>query len=277
MSEKEEFSIIVREGTQLIGFEWWVENPVGVICLVHGLGEHAGRYDHVAKFFNSRSFSVLVFDQRGHGLSEGKRGHTPSHDQMLDDIEEVLMYARAEYNDLPLYIFGHSMGGNLVLNYLLKKNIAELAGAVVSTPWLKTKIVAPPWQVNVAKLMVRLIPYLSQSNGLKAEWLTYDEKVNLTYKRDPLVHDKISIRLYLDFFDAGLWALKNTDLLKLPVFLYHGADDPIASQEATAQFSNDAGKWATFKLYTDTKHEPHNDLNQKNVLNDIMDWIDSKN
>lgn len=276
MAEKEEFSIIVRDGTQLFGYEFLVDEPLATLAIVHGLGEHAGRYDHMADFLNENRISVYVYDQRGHGLSEGKRGHTSSHERMLDDLEEILMYVRSEYNDLPLFVFGHSMGGNVVLNYLLTKNTGELQGAVVSTPWLQTKIATPKWQESLAKFLVKVFPSLTQSNGLKTDWLTNDNVINDSYQEDDLVHDRISLKLYLDFVEAGLWAIENADLLKLNTFVYHGADDPISSQEASEKFVNNAEGKATFHLYPNTKHEPHNDLNQKEVFSDVLNWINSK-
>ncbi|MFY0626187.1 MAG: lysophospholipase [Reichenbachiella sp.] len=273
MAQKEDVSIIVRDGTKLSGYEILIDNPIAIICLVHGLGEHVGRYEHVADFFTQNGLSFYAFDQRGHGSSEGKRGHTPSHERMLDDLEEILMYARAEYNDIPIFLFGHSMGGNIVLNYILKKNIGELKGAIASTPWLKTKITPPKWQVAMANILVKIFPSLTQPNGLKIDWLTNKDDVNQAYAQDPAVHNKISIRLFLDFFHAGLWALKNAPLLKIPTFVYHGCDDPIALKEASEDFAQDSEKFSSFKLYPETKHEPHNDVKQKEVLDDVLTWV----
>ncbi len=271
MAEKEEFNLIVRDGTQLSGYEWVVENPKAAIAMIHGLGEHSGRYEHVAQFFNESKISFYCLDLRGHGLSEGKRGHTPSHERMLDDVEEFLMYVRSEENDLPLFLFGHSMGGNLVANYVLHKNTSELAGAILSTPWLRAKITPPSWQLTMAKVVSKIYPSLLQSNGLKIEWISNDEEVNQRYADDPLVHDRISVRLYLDFVANGQSAIDSEKEVKIPMLVYHGADDPVSSQEESEAFAQKHK--SEFVLWENTKHEPHNDLRKEEVLERVEVWV----
>ena len=273
MEEIENFTLTAKDGTSLYGREWLVENPTAALCLVHGLGEHIGRYEHVAQFFNENGISFFAFDLRGHGHSEGKKGHTPSHDMFLDDVEELLMYARAEYNDIPLILYGHSLGGNIVSNYILKKNVNELAGAIISSPWLSLAQEPPSWQINLARMVSGFLPSLTQSNQLDINQLTHDDQVNLAYKKDPLVHDKISTKLFTECYREGLWALENAHKNKIPLLIYHGSDDAITSAEGSKTFAENAGENVTYTRWEKSKHEPHNDVEKHEVLEKNLDWI----
>lgn len=276
MIEKEEFSIISRDGTQLQGYEYLVSDPKAMVCLIHGLGEHAGRYEHVAQFFCENQICFYIIDLRGHGQSEGKRGHSSSFDAMLDDIEELMMYARSEFNDLPMFLYGHSLGGNLVSNYCLLRNTNELKGAIVSSPWMTLSQEPPAWKVSLAKKVAGIWPSFTQSNGLIIEELTNDPVVNLAYEKDEMVHDKISVQLFSSAHQQGKWAIAHTDRLKLPLFVFHGEKDAITNPSGSKAFAESRKDLIDFKLYTDTKHEGHNDQKKEMILNDIQSWIEEK-
>ncbi|MGL1886597.1 MAG: lysophospholipase [Reichenbachiella sp.] len=276
MIEAEEFSIITRDGTQLFGLEYLVAQPKATICLVHGLGEHVGRYEHVAKFFNQEGYSFLAFNQRGHGNSEGKRGHTPSHERLMDDVEEFLMYTRSIYNDLPMFLYGHSLGGNIVANYLLLKNTNELKGAVISSPWLKLEIQPTNIELFLAKWMVKIWPSFIQNNKIDSDVLTHDDEVNKKYTEDPLVFGQISVRMFNECYSQGLWALENADRLKLPTLAFHGDSDSITSKQGTQQFAEQRPDLVTFHLLQGTKHEPHNDVQKDEVLKMVSSWVESR-
>lgn len=276
MEDVENFTLTAKDGTSLIGREWLVDHPTSAICMVHGLGEHIDRYEHVAEFFNAQQISFFAIDLRGHGKSEGKRGHTPSHEMLLDDVEELLMYARAEYNDLPLFLYGHSLGGNIVTNYLLRKNTNELTGAIISAPWLALAFEPSGFQIKLAKFFSRILPSLTQPNGLDVKHLTNDDQVNQAYKNDPAVHDKISTRLFTESFREGLWALENTHKLKIPVLMFHGTEDRITSPAASQAFANDAGDLVTYRQWERIKHEPHNDIDKEEVLGFVLEWVNKQ-
>lgn len=276
MADQEEFSIIVRDGVQLQGREWLVETPRAAVFMVHGLGEHSGRYDQVAERFNENDFSFFCADLRGHGYSEGKRGHARSLERLCDDLEECLMYVRSEYNDLPLFVYGHSLGGLITLSYLLSKNTNELQAAVVSSPWLRTKNEPSGLEIKAAKWLSGLLPSFTQSNRLNTSDLTRDSEVNNAYKNDPLVHDRISVRLFTECYHGGIWARQNAERLKLPVYLFHGSDDNITDFQASIDFARLAGDWVDFKLWEGNSHEPHNDLDKIAVLESVISWMDDK-
>lgn len=269
----EYFQIIARDGLELHGIQWNIAEPKAVLCIVHGLGEHSGRYHHVAAFFNERGFDVYAFDLRGHGLSKGKRGHTPSHELLLDDVEDLLKHAREEHNDLPMVLFGHSFGGHIVSNYLLKRNVGELAAGVLSSPWLRLAEEPAKWQVSMAKFMVKLLPSFSQSNGLSTADLSKDTAAVKAYEDDTLVHNKISVRLFLETYNASAWAIDNADMLKKETLAYHGAADKIISPEGTKSFHANSKEFCTLKIWDNVRHEPHNDVESKEVLGYVYDWV----
>lgn len=275
MIDAEEFSIITRDGTKLVGQEYLLDQPKGLICLVHGLGEHIGRYTHVADFFTSNGFSFFGIDLRGHGHSEGRRGHTPSHDRLIDDVEEFLMYARSEYNDLPMFLYGHSMGGNIVSNYLLKKNTNELAGAVLSSPWLMLYEEPPKWKLAFASIISKFWGAFTEPNQVDPDLLTNDPLLNKKYIEDPMVFNRISARLFMGCYTQGKWAIEHMEKLKLPVLAFHGNDDKLISPLGTKTFAEKRPDLITFHALNDTKHEPHNDFKKNEVMNVVLDWVKS--
>jgi alpha-beta hydrolase superfamily lysophospholipase len=141
----EVFAIQTTDGLQLQGKYWKVENPKAVLCFVHGLGDHIGRHTHVGDFMAEHDIAMVTYDQRGHGRSEGKRGHVPSYDALLTDAESMLSYTKEIYPDTPLFLYGHSMGGNVVANYALKKEVSDLAGTIISSPWLRLSLFTAKW------------------------------------------------------------------------------------------------------------------------------------
>lgn len=272
--EKDEFKLITPDGLELSVTSWVCPNPKAVFCIVHGLGEHSGRYHHVAEFLNENRISVFTFDLRGHGKSEGKRGHTSSYEILLDDVEELLKTARAEYNDLPMFLYGHSFGGNIVANYLLKRSTNELKGAIISSAWLKAQIQPSNLEFKLAKFMNNIFPSFTQGSRFSSTMLTKDQECNIAYEKDSLVHRQMSVRLGLESYDAGLWAITNASRIKIPTLVWHGSEDEITSVEASAEFANNAGELALFKLWKGVKHEPHNDLEKQEVLEYLLNWLE---
>ncbi|PIB37024.1 hypothetical protein BFP72_17250 [Reichenbachiella sp. 5M10] len=276
MVEKEEFSIISKDGTQLAGYEYIVDEPQALVCMIHGLGEHSGRYEHVAQFFGQHQIAFYVIDLRGHGASEGKRGHASSYDVLLDDVEELMMYARSEFNETPMFLYGHSMGGGLVANYCMLRNTNELSGAILSSPWLSLVDTPPSWKINLAKRIAKFWPSFTQSNGLDQHMLTNDPVVNGAYNQDPKVFGKISVKLFSEAYTQGIWALTNTARLKLPLLVYHGEDDPITSPIGSKSLAEQRPDLIVYTTHSETKHEPHNDLKKEEVLNTVWDWMENR-
>ncbi len=268
----ESFRILSKDGLNLSVRHWPVTDPQKVLCVVHGLGEHSGRYQNLGSFLQENSIACLALDVRGHGISEGRKGHSPKYDLLISDVEELLKAARAEYTDAPIILFGHSMGGNLVSGYLRTMNLNELAGYILSAPWFQLAFDPPSWRVNLGKLVNAILPFLQQSNELEATQLSRIPEEVTAYLDDPLVHDKITPGLYFQIQKAGLAALAAVKDIELPGLVYHGSGDEIISHDASKKFASQMTK-AEWWSIDGAFHEPHNDLCQPAVFERLRGWI----
>ncbi len=270
---KEEFRLTASDGVELFAQRWAPDQkPVGVVCLVHGLGEHSGRYEHLADVLAQAGYATMAIDLRGHGLSPGKRGHVSSYQRMLDDIDLLLVDAQERYPDIPLFLYGHSMGGGLVLNYALRRD-GLLAGVIATGPALRLGFEPPPLQVALTRLMSAIWPAFTQASGLDSQALSRDPKVVQRYQADPLVHDQISASLFNGFYQAGLWALEHADAFPASLLLMHGSEDRLTSPEASREFAHRLGERCTFKLWEGLYHEIHNEPEQDQVFAFLLGWL----
>lgn len=271
--------IISSDGLRLHLCQWEIDNCENgkTIVLIHGLGEHIGRYKHVASFFNRNGWNVYGYDQRGHGKSEGKRGHTPDLEFNLDDLKRVIESIESD----TVVVYGHSFGGNVLANFLLSEKHREfinshISAAVLSNPWLQLYN-KPQWiERSLAKFVSNFVPSFTQSSKIDATELSYLPEVATEYLNDPLNHDRISVRLFSHFFNAGLRAIKNSGRLSVNTLVFHGEDDKIISPEGSKEFAKNAGEKATLKLYPNTKHEPHNDQSSCAILTDVNNWLNKQ-
>lgn len=252
---------------------WYkIENPKGTLCIIHGLGEHQERYAHVAKFYSEHGFNVFSYDQRGHGKSEGKRGHSPGIEFNLDDLERVIQTIPKEH----LFIYGHSFGGNVLANFLLRKQPNYLSGAILSSAWLELAKQPNILEFAMANVMKKIAPSFTQNSKIDAKLLSNEPSVCEAYVTDPLNHDKISVRLFSDFYAAGKWAIKNADKLPIETLLVHGADDAIISSHGTVEFTENSKGLAKCKIFENTKHEPHNDKTHETLFAYTLSWLESR-
>jgi alpha-beta hydrolase superfamily lysophospholipase len=260
--------------TKFYGQYWEAENTKAIVVLAHGMGEHSSRYQHVAKKLTDNDFSVVAFDHFGHGKTEGKRGHNPNFEAVLDSISKVIEKAKKLFPEKPIFLYGHSMGGNAVVNYGIRKE-HQLKGIIATSPFLKLAFKPPAIKLFVGKMLQNLIPSLTMGNELDVNAISRDKKEVKKYMNDPLIHAKISPNYSIKFIETGEWAIENAGKLKTPMILLHGTADSIIDYKGTQEFANNS-KNATLKLYEGGYHELHNDLCQEEMLQDVVDWLDSK-
>lgn len=274
-----EFTGKTPDGQELY-YQGWA--PAGVpkacVCLVHGLGEHVGRYEHVAAALNEAGYAVLGFDQRGHGKTPGPRGVTPPFDRLMDDIGLLLDEAARRFPGRPRFLYGHSMGGTWVLNYAIRRKPA-VSGVIATSPGLRTAFKPPAAKLLAGKVLYRLAPNFVLPNGLELEGISRDEVIVTAYKGDPLVHDKMSARLGLDVLQNGEWAIEHAaEFPPIPLLLVHGACDRLTSAPATEEFAGKvraAGKTdCTLKLWPECYHETHNEPEKAQVIEYMIHWLD---
>jgi alpha-beta hydrolase superfamily lysophospholipase len=270
-----EFILNSADGLKLHGKGWEPNSEATtVVCLVHGLGEHCGRYDHVAKAFNRAGHAFLAFDLRGHGRSEGKRGHAPSYTALMNDIALLLKETTSRYPNRPCFLYGHSLGGNLVIHYVLR-NRPKLAGTIATAPLFHPASRPPTWRMAILQTMYGLWPNLTLSSGLEDMALSRDINVVRIYRNDPLVHDRISVRLAIDMLRMGKWNMDHAAELPCPLLLMHGDADQITSVKATREFTEQANTECTLKIWNSFFHELHNELEKEHVLSYVLQWMDN--
>lgn len=269
-----EFSWQTARGLNIYAQSWIPEGEIrGVVALVHGLGEHSGRYAHVAAALNQAGYALTGFDLPGHGKSGGTRGHT-SFEETLFEIDHLLEDAGRRFPNRPRFLYGHSMGGSLTLYYLLRRK-PDLCGAVVTSPGLGVGQPVPSMKIFLAKVMARLFPAFTMENGLDLNNLSRDEAVVTTYRQDPLVHPRISARLGLDLLTLGAWIQANAVELETPLLLIQGGGDHIVSPQATEAFAQAApASKITYKVWENFYHELHNEPEKDQVFQFMLDWLD---
>jgi alpha-beta hydrolase superfamily lysophospholipase len=257
-------------------FQGWQPDtqPKAVVCLVHGLGEHSGRYAHVAAALNDAGYALLGFDLRGHGKSGGPRGHTQTYDVLMEDIDRLLDDAAQRYPGILRFLYGHSLGGGLVLNYALRR-APQIAGVISTSPWVRLSFAPSTVLLTTMRIMDRVMPAFAQNNGLSTKDLSHDPEVVRAYESDPLVHDRISARVGLSMLNAGESALAHAAEwpATLPLLLVHGTADRITSATATQEFAAKVPGDCTLKLWEGFYHETHNEPEKAEVLAFMIDWL----
>ncbi len=251
------------------------KKPKAVIALIHGFGEHTGRYAHVGEAFNQAGYALIGFDLRGHGKSSGARGHTSSYDALMDDIADFMKLIEMRYPGLPRFLYGHCMGGNQVLNFCLRRK-PDVGGVIATGPWLKLAFDPPPLQITLVKVMNNIAPGFTQKAPMETAALSHDQKIVDAYNNDPLVHSKISPRLFISIYESGLWALDHAGEFSVPLLLMHGTADRVTSSAASAEFAKRAGKTVTWLPWEGFYHEIHNELEKAEVLKTMISWLDAQ-
>ncbi len=245
--------------------------PKGLIIFVHGLGEHIRRYDEQFLYFNSQGFAVISADLIGHGRSEGKRGVWSSLDTQYEVINGMIDLASKTFPDVPMLLYGHSMGGNLAAGYVCSHHVPFkgmiLTGSAIITPKDMPKLIlrlvqaSPGWIKNI------VIP-----NGLHLKSLCSDAEVVKKYKADPLVHDRISLGSGTSLLVNAHRIMEAKEMPSYPILLMHGGKDTITLPEGTIRLKQ---KWnhAELKIWPELLHEIHNEPNKKEIWDYTLTWM----
>lgn len=298
-----QFFITPADQTSLQGYAWLPEVSAqkGIVWLVHGFGEYALRFQRLAETLTEAGFCVIGYDHRGHGDSSGPRGFAPSYQHFLDDLNTVRVQASdmqffQEINSHAVanqFIWAHSFGGGLALNYLLKEvgakaSLPKLSGYLVTSPWLRLSEPPKPLLVAAAWLIHLIYPKFVIESDLDPEKVSADPAVQAQYAQerdDPKgkVHGKISYTLFSGAREAGDYAIQNARRVKqlgIPVRLVHGGKDQVTSAEASREFAEiantgcDANEPAVvFDLRANMLHETHNELNWAELTANNIKWL----
>ena len=276
MAQPIESNLKMADGTPLFVADWRPEPSqavVGGVVLMHGLGEHGGRYPHVARFFNQRGLLVRTYDHRGHGRSGGARGDVPGQQTALQDAKIVIDdFARQlpERSGAPL-LFGHSMGGLFAARFACG-GLSPLQALILSSPALALPLSGV--QKFLLKVLSAVAPGLGIYNGLKTQYLSHDPAVEMAYNKDPLVHPRISARLLNSMRAAVEFAQSHATALSIPTLLVYAGQDRLVDARGSEQFSaHFAPGVGTVHRYDDFYHEIFNEVNADRVFADVDTWL----
>ncbi len=242
----------------------------GGVVLMHGLGEHSGRYAHVVRFFNDCGWSVRVYDHRGHGRSGGSRGDVPSNDAMVLDAKNVIDDFARRLAEPPM-LFGHSMGGLFAARFATAR-LAPLRALILSSPALALPMSGT--QKLMLKVMRAVAPGIAVPNGLQTRYLSHDPAVVEVYIKDPLVHARISSRLLTSMLAAIDFSHAHASTLTIPTLLVVAGDDHLVDASGSEHFFKQlAPGIGTMHLYRDFYHEVFNEVDAQRVFADVRGWL----
>ncbi len=280
MTRPSEGTYTTSDGLQLRILTWLPEEGAkinGVVVIAHGLGEHAGRYEHVADALTAAGFAVRALDHRGHGRSGGLRGHVDEFAQLPRDLAAVVQAFRAEHPGLPAVVMGHSLGGLVTLQFHINHPDHGLDGLILSNPLLAVAFVPPRWKTMAARLLGRIAPRLRLDNELDTSEISRDPAEVKAYEDDPLVHRLISTRLFNEMMAAAARTPASASSFRLPTLWVLGGSDKIVSAKAGEAFARTLPADATtIRVWPESYHEPHNDLDKAEVIEAIVGWVQER-
>ena len=265
--------LTVADGRQLFVRDWPHAHAQDAVLIVHGLGEHSGRYERLAQWFHTRGYSVRSYDQHGHGKTAGVRGGLLQGDDLLEDLATVYNDYASGLPRKPL-LLGHSMGGLVAVRCVLDRRILPPA-LVLSSPALRTW--EPAWRQRLAGMLARFAPNLPLPNGLQFDKLSHDPQVESAYRGDPLRHGKITPRLAEFIFRNGESVIRDAARLNVPTLLLVAGADKLVDPSGSSDFSAAAwaGKRVTTRYFGALYHELFNEAEpaRSQVLKQLSDWL----
>ncbi len=248
--------------------------PKAVISFVHGIGEHCSRYYDWFEKFTQKGITIVAFDYRGHGKSFGKRGKIKHYEHLMYDIDVLISHTKKIFPDTPHFLYGHSLGGHLVINYTVNYQ-PDLKGLISSSPWLILPQTPSKFTLRLAGLVHSVYPSLRLPTPLKSKDLSSDKEVVKKYERDPLMHNKISLELFFKAQSNNQKILSEKDIFHIPVALYHGSEDKMTSPLGSRRLSQNNPKNLTYTEYPNIFHELHNDKSKQALFESIVSFVES--
>ena len=271
----------LKTEVKLVGYEWKCDRPEYAVCLVHGIGEHAGRYDRMGETFKESGIAMVGMDLRGHGLSSGTRGHTSPRTSILGDIDRLMEYIQTEYPDIPIFLYGHSMGGNIALDYRKRGRYRSVPeGYIITSPWILLKRKIPKPLYLFALGMSKVKPDFQMRAKIRPEQLGNVEVISKQANMH-LVHDSITVKAALEGLEIA--DLLMSDRLETlgggplkPMLLMCGAADMICDPEGSRIMARLDKDRCQFIEWPGLYHEIHNGSPESDgmeVIRAMIDWI----
>jgi len=268
-------TVTSRDGTRIAYRAWPKPGASITFAVAHGLGEHAGRYKDFAEAMAQRGMGTFALDLRGHGQSQGQRGHVDAWSEWTDDIGAFVREVEAQVGGevVPL---GHSFGGAAMLSTVIAGKLPNSKRFIVSSPALKVKAVVPQWKLSLGAMASRVTPRLAMSNEVDAGTLSRIPEVVDAYRSDPLVHSKISSRLFTEWQRAAEEILARAPEIKLPFLILAGTDDKLIDPAGAEELHKRAPNASELHLLPGRYHEPFNDVGREEVFDIIARWLGAR-
>jgi acylglycerol lipase len=276
-SRHEEGRFVGERGIEIY-YQTWTPpgNPRAILVLVHGIGEHSGRYAHVADYVTRNGYALWACDLRGHGKSGGKRGHVDKFDDYLADIGHMIRIAGERTPGTKTFLIGHSLGGLIAADYA-EKRPANFAGLVLSGPAFRQIVKVSSGKSLLARILSPIVPTFTASTGLDPNLISRDKAVVRKYMEDPLVHEVATVRWFTEYRQAQERVMGAADKLTLPCLIMQGGADGIVDSSATIDFFKKvASRDKTLKVYEGFHHEILNEPGKESVLGDIGGWLSAR-
>jgi acylglycerol lipase len=271
-----EYSWISNNGITLFGQSWMPEGALhAVINYVHGFSDHSSRFEKWAIRLTDNGYGVIAIDLRGHGRSEGRRGYAPGFESYIKDVVVLCQRAKELFGNSPHILYGHSLGGNIVINYLISETLLP-AACVITSPWFDLAIKPSLFKLALAHTVRIFTPGIKVRTNLNPEDLSHNNKIVEEYLSDPLVHNSILPRLFFEIEHHGIKASKSIYKINVPLLAMHGTADRITSCRLTRDFILHAGNRTTFKEWPGCYHELHNDTPEKEVFSFLLQWLNKQ-
>lgn len=282
----ENFLLRQLERGKIQGYSWPAADPKKVVCIVHGIGEYGGRFDRVAEAFRQSGIASLALDLRGHGDSMERKGHCAPRKEVLDDVSALLDYAAKVYPGKDIVLYGHSMGGNIVLDYRSRGAYNDRpAGYIISAPWVRLVRPVPAPLYKIVKLMSKIMPQFTISSEVNEQILGHPQSVK-PYKDNPMVHNRISVLCAADGFEIGLKLEDGTHedngkASRIPTLLMHGDADRICSVEGSRRIAKrlaEKGDAIAYIEWPGLYHEIHNGGTESRgdeVIARMIEWMEN--
>ncbi|MCB9729461.1 MAG: lysophospholipase [Deltaproteobacteria bacterium] len=256
-------------------YERWhpAPEPRASVAVIHGFGEHSGRYLHVFEALNAGGFNALGLDYRGYGQASGRRGFVERFDEYLDDAGFAAGRARERGEGLPVFMLGHSQGGLVTAAYALERDHG-LAGMALSSPGFGVALAVPAWKDGLARLLSRLVPGFGLPTDLGGAEVTRDPDVAAAYDADPLMVRRATARWYVEFLAAQVRVMAGADRITLPTLVMQAGADRVVAASASRRFFDQLGsKDKEFISYEGLFHEIMNEPERDRVLGDLVAWL----
>lgn len=273
-----ETSFQTSDGLALFARRWLpAGEPRAAVAVLHGLAEHSGRYDHLARFLTGRGIAVHAFDGRAHGRSPGANAFIPSLDRYLEDVDHFMDMVKVASGNLPLFLFGHSMGGEIATLWSIERRPDDLAGLLLSGPAVAPGTDISPLMIRLAPLLGRLAPRLPTVK-LDSEAISRDPAVVQAYDGDPLCYrGGTPARTGAELLQGIMRIQAGMEALHLPLLVMHGTADRLTNPAGSRQLHERAGTAdKTLKLYEGFYHELINEPGKEQVMNDMLAWIEAR-